>query len=116
MLDLQVEESQDMRFSYRLSAACAGDKNMFCRDVRPGSGEVLRCLAHHAAEAGFSGECPILLKRLYRSALQAKQCQHAGLTTFGGVHGAIMCGQGQVDQRGPSAMTGCPSSDMHHDA
>jgi hypothetical protein len=52
---VQIEESEDIRFNYRLSSACAGDKHTFCREVRPGSGDVLSCLESHMAAPGFSG-------------------------------------------------------------
>lgn len=35
---MQIEEAEDVRFNFRLSRACAGDKHMFCHDVRPGAG------------------------------------------------------------------------------
>lgn len=39
----------------RLSSACAADKQLFCRDVRPGSAAVLRCLDDHSDHPDMQG-------------------------------------------------------------
>ncbi|KXZ44222.1 hypothetical protein GPECTOR_71g583 [Gonium pectorale] len=64
-----MEEGEDIRFNYRLSAACAGDKQVMCRDVRPGGAAVLRCLEDHLDSADMTVECrdALLESRLLRS-------------------------------------------------
>ncbi|GIL81323.1 hypothetical protein Vretimale_1124 [Volvox reticuliferus] len=52
-----MAEGEDIRFNYRLSSACAGDKQMLCRDVRPGGAAVLRCLERHLDSPDMSEEC-----------------------------------------------------------
>ncbi|GFH23703.1 Golgi apparatus protein 1, partial [Haematococcus lacustris] len=59
----QVEESEDIRFNFRLSAACAGDKSRFCPELRPGQDDVVGCLEHHAGSPEFSEECQSAIER-----------------------------------------------------
>ncbi|KAG2448959.1 hypothetical protein HYH02_005713 [Chlamydomonas schloesseri] len=52
-----IEEGEDIRLNFRLSAACAGDKQALCRDVRPGGAAVLRCLEDHIESPNLQEEC-----------------------------------------------------------
>ncbi|GIL63487.1 hypothetical protein Vafri_17538 [Volvox africanus] len=56
-----MAEGEDIRFNYQLSSACAGDKQMLCRDVRPGGAAVLRCLERHLDSPDMSEECSLAL-------------------------------------------------------
>lgn len=58
-----LEEGEDIRFNFALSSACTLDKQMFCHDVQPGNGQVLKCLEHFKKEPTFSEPCQLQLDR-----------------------------------------------------
>mmetsp|Transcript_33669 Transcript_33669/g.73502 ORF Transcript_33669/g.73502 Transcript_33669/m.73502 type:complete len:1091 (-) Transcript_33669:561-3833(-) len=53
----EVEDSEDVRFQYRLAAACAAEKERFCAAEPTGRARTLVCLQAHAEEVDFSAEC-----------------------------------------------------------
>ncbi|GLI61059.1 hypothetical protein VaNZ11_003321 [Volvox africanus] len=56
-----MAEGEDIRFNFQLSSTCAGDKQVLCRDVRPGGAAVLRCLESHLDSPNMSEECSLAL-------------------------------------------------------
>lgn len=50
-----LEDSEDIRFDYKLSTNCAADKMKFCPHVRPGRARVIHCLETHKDDPLFSG-------------------------------------------------------------
>ena len=43
------------------SSACHDDFQKYCKDVKPGGGRIMRCMAQHKDE--LSGDCAALLKK-----------------------------------------------------
>jgi len=64
-----LEDSEDIRFDYRTSEACAADKQKFCAQVPPGRARVYQCLEQHVEDKEFSADCKKqLMSRVTRKA------------------------------------------------
>uniref|UniRef100_A0A061RAY5 Golgi apparatus protein 1 n=1 Tax=Tetraselmis sp. GSL018 TaxID=582737 RepID=A0A061RAY5_9CHLO len=57
-----LEDSEDIRFDYRLADTCAADKAKFCASVLPGQARVIQCLESHMDDKSFHWACKRLLQ------------------------------------------------------
>jgi golgi apparatus protein 1 len=54
---MEQREVSNIELSTNLLKTCRVERQLFCRDVRPGSARVFRCLAENMADADFGGGC-----------------------------------------------------------
>ncbi len=54
---LEEQEASNVELSQGLLRSCKAERQMFCRDVKPGSARVFRCLAENMNDPDFGGQC-----------------------------------------------------------
>eukprot|EP00198_Chlamydomonas_reinhardtii_P000733 XP_001690068.1 predicted protein [Chlamydomonas reinhardtii] len=92
-----IEEGEDIRLNFRLSAACAGDKQALCRDVRPGGAAVLRCLEDHIESPNMQEECRDALTEARQLRSLDVRLDHT-FTAYCGTDVRTLCSQEVTDQ------------------
>ncbi|XP_053972285.1 Golgi apparatus protein 1 [Hylaeus volcanicus] len=63
ILHVSEIQAENIRLDRQLYLACAQDRANFCPDIRPGSGQVYKCLMQHKTDRSMSGTCQEQLTR-----------------------------------------------------
>ncbi|XP_066589109.1 Golgi apparatus protein 1 [Prorops nasuta] len=63
ILHVSEMQSDSIMLDRQLDIACTDDYIKFCRDERPGSGQIYKCLMQHKTDRAMSGKCQKQLER-----------------------------------------------------
>jgi hypothetical protein len=57
LLQLQMAEAEDLRFSFDLSRGCSQELNLHCNQAKPNGGETVMCLERQLQTAQLGEDC-----------------------------------------------------------
>jgi hypothetical protein len=57
LLQLQMAEAEDIRFSFDLSRGCSQELTFGCSQAKPSGGEAVMCLERHLQAAQLGEDC-----------------------------------------------------------